>query len=277
MILDSNTSEDIPRINLYKKSKGIMLAKKWLPELNQVEKFYLIDSLEDWRKVEEEFPPEMMTVRCDCPRGLDAKLPSGETFERARVPEYIKKVKSKVPDAVIILEKMKDGSNERIHTQGGVDLEMNIGKVIRLEYVGPSFDARELCAAKAAHEAWVIPWEDVPFMKDSAIRKYKVGEISHMDYIQTARERLHFLFDAYPNQRAEILRTMPTEFKGMDIRIFREIRDKVIFPLWEKSENLLRDGLNNFIVEINIMQDGRLVPMEMAVQERFKEKSEHER
>ena len=277
MILDFNKKEDIPRINLYKKSKGIILVQKWLPELNQVEKFYLIDSLEDWKKVEEEFSPEMMTVRCDCPRGLDVELPSGETFERRRVPEYIKKVKSKVPDAVIILEKMKEGSNERIHTQGGANIEMNIGKLIRIEYVGPSFDARELCAGKASHEAWVIPWDEVPFMKDSAIRQYKVGEISHTDYIDTARERLHFLFDAYPNQRAEILKAMPTEFKGMDINTFRDIRDKVIFTLWENSEALLREGLNDFIVEINIMQDGRLVPMEMAVQERFRVKSKLER
>lgn len=65
MILDIDKKEHIPMINRYKKCKGIALVNKYLPQLTPLNKMYVINSLEDWEKVENEFPLEMMTVRCD--------------------------------------------------------------------------------------------------------------------------------------------------------------------------------------------------------------------
>lgn len=149
-----------------------------MPQLTPLNKMYVIDSLEDWEQVESEFPVTMMTARCDCSKGVNGKLPSGQTFNRDRVKEYIQEVKSAVPNAVIILQDMKKGTNERIHTQGGVCLNVKIGDYVYMDYVGPSFDCREMCLGKATHESWSIPWSEVPFMKDSAITKYKTSEIS---------------------------------------------------------------------------------------------------
>lgn len=39
-----------------------------------------------------------------------------------------------------------------------------------------------------------------------------------------------------------------------------------------QHEQLSRDGLNSFGVEVNIVEDGNLVPMEIQVPDRFKEK-----
>ena len=277
MILDIDKKEHIPMINRYKKCKGIALVNKYLPQLTPLNKMYVINSLEDWEKVENEFPLEMMTVRCDCPRGINGKLPNGQTFDRNRVKGYIEEVKSAVPDAVIILEDMKKGSNERIHAQGGVNLDVKIGDYIYIDYVGPSLDCRELCTGKAVHESWNIPWDEVPFMKESSIKRYKTFEINQREYIETAKERMLFLIKAFPDRKDEILETMPKRYNGINRQIFRDVRENVIFPLWLKHEQLLRDGLSSFGVEINVVEDGTLVPMEIDVPERFAEKEYQER
>lgn len=273
MILDLSKKQHIPLINMYKKCKGISLVDKYLPHLTPLNKMYVIDSLEDWEQVENEFPVTMMTVRCDCPKGVNGNLPNGQTFNRDRVRGYIQEVKSAVPNAVIILEDMKAGTNERIHTQGGMCLDVKIGDHIYMDYVGPSFDCREICTGKAAHETWNIPWSEVPFMKDTAITKYKTSEISQEEYIETAKERIAFLVKAFPDRVDEIFKTMPKRYKGINMQTFREIRDQVIFPLWIQHEKLLRDGLGSFGVEVNIAEDGTLVPMEIEVPDRFKEKN----
>lgn len=277
MILDLNKKEHLPMINTYKKCKGIALVDKYLPKLSPLNKMYVINSMEDWEKVENEFPIQMMTARCDCPKGINGKLPNGQTFNRDRVRGYIKEVKSAVPDAVIILEDMKSGSNERIHTQGGVNLDIQIGDHVYMDYVGPGFDCRELCIGKAVHEAWNIPWEEVPFMKDSAIQKYKTMEVSQREYIETAKERALFLIKAFPDRKDEILETIPKRYNGISRQIFRDVREQVIFPLWLQHEQLSKDGLRSFGVEVNIVEDGTLVPMEIQVPDRFKEKEDQGR
>ena len=272
MILDLSKKQHIPLINMYKKCKGIALIDKYLPQLNPLNKMYVIDSLKDWEQVESEFPITMMTVRCDCPRGVNGKLPSGQTFNRDRVKGYIQEVKSAVPNAVIILQDMKKGTNERIHTQGAVCLDVKIGDYVYMDYVGQSFDCREMCLGKATHESWNIPWNEVPFMKDSAITKYKISQISQEEYVETAKERVAFLIKAFPDRIDEIFDTMPKRYKGISTQAFRNVRDQVIFPLWMEHVQLLRDGLCSFGVEVNIVEDGTLVPMEIQVPERFKEK-----
>ena len=274
MILDLSKKEHLPMINMYKKCKGIALVDKYLPQLSPLNKMYVINSLEDWEKVEHEFPVQMMTARCDCPKGVNGKLPNGQTFNRDRVRGYIEEVKSAVPDAVIILEDMKSGSNERIHTQGGVNLDIQIGDHVYIDYVGPSFDCRELCTGKASHETWNIPWNEVPFLKDSAITKYKTSEISQEEYVETAKERILFLIKAFPDRKEEILQTMPKRYNGISRQIFRDVREQVIFPLWLQHEQLLRDGLGSFGVEVNVVEDGTLVPMEIEVPDRFKNKND---
>ena len=274
MILDLSKKEHLPMINMYKKCKGIALVDKYLPKLSPLNKMYVINSLEDWEKVEHEFPVQMMTARCDCPKGVNGKLPNGQTFNRDRVRGYIEEVKSAVPDAVIILEDMKSGSNERIHTQGGVNLDIQIGDHVYIDYVGPGFDCRELCTGKAAHETWNIPWNEVPFLKDSAITKYKTSEISQEEYVETAKERILFLIKAFPDRKDEILQTMPKRYNGISRQIFRDVREQVIFPLWLQHEQLLRDGLGSFGVEVNVVEDGTLVPMEIEVPDRFKNEND---
>ena len=277
MILDLNNPAHQPLIYSYRKCKGIALVNQYLPNLSPLKKMYVIDSLDDWLTVEQEFPLEMMTARCDSPKGVNGKLPSGQTFDRSRVKGYIEEVKSAVPDAVILLEDMKEGSNERIHTKGGLNLDIQIGNYLLIDYVGPSFDCRELCTGKALHEAWNVPWDDVPFLKSTSMRKYKSYEVTQTEYVETAKERLLFLIHAFPERKDEILQTMPNEYTPISPQIMRDLLNQVVFPLWMQQEQLLRNGLGKFGVEINIVKEGTLVPFEIAVPERFYERNLEER
>ena len=51
--------------------------------------------------------------------------------------------------------------------------------------------------------------------------------------------------------------------------MFDDIVEQVLVPLYCKREELLRNGLNRFGFECNIVSDGRIVPMELSVPERF--------
>lgn len=108
-------------------------------------------------------------------------------------------------------------------------------------------------------------------MKDSAIQKYKTMEVSQREYIETAKERALFLIKAFPDRKDEILETIPKRYNGISRQIFRDVREQVIFPLWLQHEQLSKDGLRSFCVEVNIVEDGTLVPMEIQVPDRFKE------
>lgn len=305
MLLDYRRKEHIPLMNRYKKVRGINLINQYLPHLNPLEQMYVIDSEEDWAKIEQEFPIDKVTARCDCPLGVNGKLPDGQTFHRDNVRGYIRDVKSAVADGVVILQQMKKGYNERLHTQGGVNLDVVMGEAIRMEYVGPSFDCRELCKGKASHEAWCIPWDEVPFLKESSIGKYKMGEISQVGYKASAEERCSFLmgtflkeylmekhkidnmqqvdhelspeekqalFEAYVAKKKEILAVMPDSYKGVKRQILRDVIAQVIFPLYDQRETLARNGLKHFGVEMNVVEDGTLVPLELSVGDRFIQK-----
>lgn len=271
MILDLSQKEHVPLIHRYKKCKGIALVKKYLPQLNPVNKMYVIDSIEDWEKVESEFPLEMMTVRCDSLQGVNGKLPNGQTFNRDRVREYIRQVKDSAPDGVIILEDMKPGSNERIHTQGGVTLTINMGGQVHIDYVGPGFDARELTLGKAVHQSWSTTWEKVPFMKASTMSEYQNMIIEQDAYIETAKERIRFLIQAFPDKKEEIFSSMPKDFKGIKDQLLRDVIEQLIFPLWLQKEQLAKDGLRSFGIEANIVEDGSIIPFEIQTMDRFKD------
>lgn len=153
--------------------------------------------------------------------------------------------------------------------------------------------------------AWCIPWDEVPFLKESSIGKYKIGEISQAGYKASAEERCSFLmgtflkeyligkhkidsmsqvdsnlspqdkqalFEAYVTKKKQILAVMPNGYKGVKRQILRDVIDQVIFPLYDQREMLARNGLKHFGVEMNVIQDGTLVPLELSIGARFIQK-----
>lgn len=273
MILNLDNPAHAHLIAKYPKVKGLQQSNKYLPHLNPLEKCYIIDSLEEWEKVKNEFPEHNMTVRSDVPKGkgIGQDLPKGQTFDRSRVEEYIRNVKKVDSDAVAILQHMKPGTNERLHTKGAMCLWGAVGDSIKMEYCGPSSDCGDITGKASAHASWIIPWDEVLFLKSTKIRKWLRYEIDPDGY-QLAREsRIRDLATKYCTDvsEAEIRSTVPTSYVRMPPSMFDDIVDQVLVPLYAQREKLLRDGLNSFGFECNIVSDGRIVPMELSVPERF--------
>ena len=65
---------------------------------------------------------------------------------------------------------------------------------------------------------------------------------------------------------------MPNGYKGVKRQILRDVIDQVIFPLYDQRETLARNGLKHFGVEMNVIQDGTLVPLELSIGARFIQK-----
>lgn len=81
---------------------------------------------------------------------------------------------------------------------------------------------------------------------------------------------MRFLIRAFPDRKDEILQSMPLRYNKMHKQIFRDITEKIIIPLYMQHEQLSREGLRSFCVEVNIVEDRSLVPMEIEVPDRFK-------
>lgn len=57
---------------------------------------------------------------------------------------------------------------------------------------------------------------------------------------------------------------------GIDLELFEKMQKEVLIPLWERQEELAADGLNVFGVELNVVENNRLVHFEIEAPENFK-------
>lgn len=280
MILNLDNLSHAHLIARYPKVKGLQQSNKYLPHLNPLEKCYIIETLDEWRKVEKEFPEHSMTVRSDVPKGkgIGQDLPKGQTFDRSKVEEYIQNVKKVDSDAVVILQHMKLGTNERLHTKGAMCLWVVVGDQIKMEYCGPSSDCGDITGKASAHASWIIPWDEVLFLKSTQIRKWLRYEIDPEGYKLARESRIKDLLTKYCTDvsETEIRSTVPTSYVKMSPAMFDDIVEQVLVPLYAQRERLLIDGLNSFGFECNIVSDGRIVPMELSVPERFQNQDKEE-
>lgn len=275
MILDINNQNDFAKINRLQKTRGICLIKKYLPNIFAHEKIIIINYDEEWEKIKDDFP-EMITVRTDTIAGTRIPAIGGTTCLKENVPTYFAKAREKVENPYFICTKLTDGAGERIHTQGGFVVDVEIDGNVRIGYTGPSFDCRELTKGKAEHESWVIPWEEIPFVKESQFSKYRVNIIDNDAYPDTAIERMAFLISEYPDKKDEIIETMPKHYKPINPELIRKVYNEVVLKLWMQKQEMKKDGLNKCGVEINVVEDGRLIPFELYRPERFRVYSKEE-
>ena len=72
-------------------------------------------------------------------------------------------------------------------------------------------------------------------------------------------------------RKKEIMKVFPKRYlTGIDLELFEKMQKEVLIPLWERQEELAADGLNVFGVELNVVENNRLVPFEIEAPENFK-------
>lgn len=73
MLYEMNNKLDEPNIAKYGKAQGTVLLKKWLPNINRTKNLFVIDSYEEFKKIEEKLP-EVFSLRADAKTGEQPTL-----------------------------------------------------------------------------------------------------------------------------------------------------------------------------------------------------------
>lgn len=268
MIINMNEQNDSKYFNMLQKARGIKLISKYLPNLSVHKQLYVVNTIEEWNKIKDKFP-ETVTVRTDSRNGRPIPNIGGTTCKKDNVEQYFKKAFSIEKEPYFLCMELEEGTGERIDTSGGILIDVTMGGMVYIGYVGPGFDCRELTKGKAEHETWTIPWNDLLFIKSSGLYKYHFQTISQQAYKPTAIERMKFLIDEYPERKEEIINKMPKQYNKVRPIIMENLLEQVLIPLYMQKEELLKDGLNKFDVELNVLSNGRFIPMEICRPERF--------
>lgn len=279
MILNLYDERQTPIANLYGKAKGINLMRKYIPELNPFKQANLIDSVEDWEKIKENYP-DIITCRADNKIGSNRVDVRGQTFHKENIPTYVEKVKQADEEGKVLCLETEEGANERIYTDGGFNILIEPLHQVIIEWVGKGFDSRELTEHKAAHESWSIPWEEILFAKPNRMKEYKRGQIEQSAYEKTAEERESFLIESAKEfsenssyTKEKIRQYMPRQYQTIPVSIMEKLLDQIIFPIYTQSEEIRRSGMIRFGVQGNVVQQ-KLIPFEIALPERMIKKEE---
>lgn len=83
MLYEMSKASDQKFIEQYGKAYGTVLLHKWLPEISRTKNLFVIDSLEDFKKIENELP-EVFTCRADAKTGSPPTLRCGRQFCKER-------------------------------------------------------------------------------------------------------------------------------------------------------------------------------------------------
>ena len=75
MLYEMNNKLDEKNIAKYGKAQGTVLLKKWLPNINRTKNLFVIDSYEEFKKMEDKLP-QMFSLRADAKTGEKPTLRS---------------------------------------------------------------------------------------------------------------------------------------------------------------------------------------------------------
>lgn len=260
----------------YGKTKGILLLQKYLPKLNPFKSIRMVSSIEEWDKIKDDCP-DRITCRTDTKIGDTKNVRiEGASGKKEDVPGIIQQIKNQNPNAVLLLMEDKVETIPRYKNDGGFNVAFDTNSMVIIELVGKGFDGRELTREKAVHERYVIPWEDVLFMrnkqdlqKSKTVSKYIVDE---EEYKRSREERIDFLNSVEPNIEDIIKKEVPESYKSANDDVIKSILDDVILPLYKRKRELYQDNLKHFNIQGNVV-NGKVVPWEIFRPERLISKS----
>lgn len=258
-------------IMTYGKAKGIALLKKYLPGLNPFKTIQIVSTNEQWKKIQNQFS-DRLTFRTDTKIGDSRNVRiEGASGKKEEVPEVLEQIKRQNPDAVLLLLETETPQIPRYENDGGFNVGFNLNESVVIELVGKGFDGRELTRDKAVHERYVIPWNEILFMRNKADlmknRNVEKSMVEPEEYQRTRQERMTFLKSVGCDDRI-LQESIPENYSQVDSSIIDSILEDVVFAIYKRKGELPKDGLKNFNIQGNIV-DGKLVPWEIFRPERL--------
>lgn len=191
----------------------------------------------------------------------------GNFVKKTEVEAYIKRVKQSNPKGAVLCIDTEEGTQEKVKTDGAFNIYLEMYDKVYIDFLGKGFDMGAITKGKENHEAWVIDWKDILFVTPKNMNRYRKSIISNEDYLNSARRRLQHLINIGYNKE-QIQGKIPSIYTPMPLSIKEMLLNEIIFPLYCKKEDLVRDGLNSFGVQGMII-NSKLFPIEFNRRERF--------
>lgn len=259
---------------LYGKAKGIVLLQKYLPKLSPFQSIDVVSNLEEWNAIKDKFG-DFVPNRVDYPIGESRKnAVAGTNGFTSGIPELLERVKEQSENGVVLLLPIKKTTAvpPRYEDEGGFNVLFNMGSSVILELVGQGFDGHEVTQGLANHERYVIPWEEVLFIRNRKdLLKNSMVQKSHVkpeEYEKQRQARVKFLHEVVGYDLATIEEKIPTSYYLIPEDTIEALLNDVVLELMQKRESLLMDGLTCFGVQGNIIA-GTIQPWEIFRGERF--------
>ena len=220
--------EDLELIARYGKARGYLLAKRYgLPTFSN---FYVIESVDEAKELLKKFEKQDdFCMRSDTLMGKYSIGIGGRNGDRETILEYLKKIEEKSKELNtkgVALIYWNDGRFcPTYKTNGSFYLDFKVGKSLFIDYVGKGWDGSYLSHGSACDETYIIPWEDILFLKASNRKRYLANKITSHEYSEQRKARIVDLMKQFKFTEKECEAFIPSEYQGISDGFFQEVLD----------------------------------------------------
>ena len=270
-MLNANKITDIKEISKYGKAKGFLLAKRYnLPTFSNffiIENEVEVQALLDTYKNQNDFCMRSDAKIGDVPIGV-----GGQNGNRKTIFDFIKKVRKKSNElgssGVAIIYWNEGDFCPTYEIEGSFYLDYRTQKELLIDYIGKGWDGSYLSHGSACHETYAIPWEDILFLNDNNIRKYRRQVVSQSVYEDLRTIRINELVKCGVS-REVAEKSIPRVYNGINNEYFRQVINRVVVPMYDSRE--LQRYYKEYIPIVQI-ENGKVIVPEVILPERLKEK-----
>ena len=270
-MLNANKVTDIKEISKYGKAKGFLLAKRYnLPTFSNffiIENEVEVQALLDTYKNQNDFCMRSDAKIGDVPIGV-----GGQNGNRKTIFDFIKKVRKKSNElgssGVAIIYWNEGDFCPTYEIEGSFYLDYRTQKELLIDYIGKGWDGSYLSHGSACHETYAIPWEDILFLNDNNIRKYRRQVVSQSAYEDLRTIRINELVKCGVS-REVAEKSIPRVYNGINNEYFRQVINRVVVPMYDSRE--LQRYYKEYIPIVQI-ENGKVIVPEVILPERLKEK-----
>ncbi len=136
-----------------------------------------------------------------------------------------------------------------------------------IDYVGKGWDGSFLSHGSACHETYTIPWNEILFLNDNNISKYKTNKIGEYAYNQLRDARIKDLQAKYGLSSEKCSQLIPSQYKGIKKEYIRQVIDQVIIPMYDSPD--LQRNYREYI-PIAQIENGKVLVPEVILPSRLK-------
>ena len=256
----------------YGKARGIVLLNKYLPRVTPFKDVDIVGNFEEWERVKEKYAG-FSAHRTDMPIGHSMKnAVPGTSGYASEIPDLIRKVNTQNPEGVVLLMVTKKPAVPRYLYDGGFNATFLVGRGMIVEFVGKAFDGHELTQGLAIHERYVIPWDDMIFVRRRCdlMRNARILKtfVCQDDYAKQRAERYDFLVNNCRYDAGLVEESLPRQSVRLNDTLLESFFDDIVFEMLRQKTELIRDGLNLFGIQGNFV-DGAVQPWEIFRTERW--------